>query len=79
MSRGVVCRCISDPKFLWLWRRPAATALIRSPNLKTCICRGCGPKKTKDKKKKKKDKILEMEDKLVVARGWEWGEGCGYG
>ena len=77
MSRGVVCRCISDPKFLWLWRRPAATALIRSPNLKTCICRGCGPKKTKAKKKK--DKILEMEDKLVVARGWEWGEGCGYG
>ena len=29
MSRGVGRRCGSDPKLLWLWRRPAATALIR--------------------------------------------------
>ena len=30
VSCGVVCRCSSDPVLLWLWRRPAATAPIRS-------------------------------------------------
>ena len=29
VSCGVVCRCGSDPKLLWLWPRPAATAPIR--------------------------------------------------
>ena len=29
MSYGVGCRHGSDPALLWLWRRPAATALIR--------------------------------------------------
>ena len=29
MSCGVGCRCGSDPALLWLWCRPAATALIR--------------------------------------------------
>ena len=28
VSCGVGCRCGSDPALLWLWRRPAATALI---------------------------------------------------
>ena len=28
MSCGVGCRPGSDPKLLWLWRRPAATVLI---------------------------------------------------
>ena len=31
MSCGVGCRCGSYPVLLWLWRRPAATALIRPP------------------------------------------------
>ena len=30
MSCGVGHRCSSDPMWLWLWRRPAAVALIRS-------------------------------------------------
>ena len=30
MSCGVGRRCGSDPALLWLWRRPAAAALIRS-------------------------------------------------
>ena len=29
MSCGVGCRRGSDPTLLWLWGRPAATALIR--------------------------------------------------
>ena len=29
ISCGVGCRCDSDPVLLWLWRRPAATALIQ--------------------------------------------------
>jgi len=29
VSCGVGCRHGSDPALLWLWRRPAATALIR--------------------------------------------------
>ena len=29
MSYGVGCRRGSDPVLLWLWRRPAATALIQ--------------------------------------------------
>ena len=29
VSCGVGRRCGSDPMLLWLWRRPAATALIR--------------------------------------------------
>ena len=28
MGYGVGHRCGSDPELLWLWRRPAATALI---------------------------------------------------
>ena len=28
MSCGVGCRCSSVPALLWLWRRPAAVALI---------------------------------------------------
>ena len=29
VSCGVGCRRSSDPLLLWLWRRPAATALMR--------------------------------------------------
>ena len=29
MSFGVGRRCASDPALLWLWQRPAATALIQ--------------------------------------------------
>ena len=30
-SCGVGCRCGLDPELLWLWCRPAATALIQQP------------------------------------------------
>ena len=39
MSCGVGRRLGSDPALLWLWCRPAATALIRP------LCGGCDPKK----------------------------------
>ena len=56
MSNSVGRRCCSDPELLWLWLRPAATALIR-PLAGTSIC----PAKTKKKKKKKKEiAILQL-------------------
>ena len=38
---------VKDPALLWLWCRPAATALIRTPSLGTSICCRCGPRKGK--------------------------------
>ena len=52
MICGVGHRCGSDPVLLWLWCRPAATALIRLPSLGTFICCRCGPKKIKKKNRK---------------------------
>ena len=46
----------SDPKFLWLWRRPEATAPIRPLAWETSICHGCGLKNRKKKTEKKKKK-----------------------
>ena len=67
MSRGVGRRRGSDPKLLWLWRRPAATADSTS-SLGTSICRECGPKNTKKKKKKKKEE-LAWEDSVEEKKG----------
>ena len=39
-GHGVGCRCGLDPALLWLWCRPAATALI-DPSLGTSICCRC--------------------------------------
>ena len=61
MSCGVVRRRGSDLAWLWLWRRPAATALIRPPRLGTPVCHGCSPKKTKKKKKEKKNSFPTQE------------------
>ena len=48
MTCGVGCRCGSDLALLWLWRRPAAVALIRQTlSLGTSIGRECGPEKPK--------------------------------
>ena len=46
---------VKDLALLWLWCRPAATALIRPPSLGTSICHGSSPRKGKKAKKKKKD------------------------
>ena len=40
---------VKYPVLLWLWHRPAATALIQSPSLGTSTGRGCSPKKQKTK------------------------------
>ena len=53
MSCGIGCKCGSDPRLLWLWRRLVGAAPIRPPHLGISICHGCGPKKTKKKTKKK--------------------------
>ena len=50
MSCGVGCRRVSDPALLWLWCRPAATALIGPLAWEPPYCHRCGPKKTITKK-----------------------------
>ena len=50
MSRGVGCRCGSDPVLLWLWSTQAGSNWI--PSLGTSICLRCGPKKQKNNNKK---------------------------
>ena len=52
MSYAVGCRRGSDLALLWLWRGPAAIALIRPPSLGTSMCRRCALKRQKTKKKK---------------------------
>ena len=61
MSCGVGCRHGLDPTLLWLWRRPAATALIRSLALEPPHAAGVALKKTKDKRQKKKKTKLKIE------------------
>ena len=54
MSWHVGRRCDLDPKLLRLWRRPAATALIRPLAWEPPYAEGAALEKTeKDKKKKK--------------------------
>ena len=55
MSYGVGCRHGLDPELLWLWRRPAAVALIRPLAWESPYAMGAarGPRKDKDIKKKK--------------------------
>ena len=50
VSCGVGRRCDLDPVLLWLWRRPAATALIRPLAWEPPICHRSGPRKGKKKK-----------------------------
>jgi len=56
MSYSVGCRCGSDPALLWLWRRPAFTALIRPQAWEPPYAAGAALGKTKKGKKKKKRK-----------------------
>ena len=41
---------------MWLWRWPAAVALMRPPSLGPSICLRCSPERQKRQKKKKKKK-----------------------
>ena len=53
MSCGVGCRRDSDPALLWLWRRPAATALIRPLACEPPYAMGATLKIQKKRKEKK--------------------------
>ena len=53
MSCDVVYRCGSDPALLWLWRRPAATALIRPLAWEPPYAAGAALQKKKRKRKRK--------------------------
>ena len=53
LSCGVGHRRGLDPVLLWLWRRPVATAPIRSRSLGTSICHESGPRKGKKTKQNK--------------------------
>ena len=59
MSCGVGGRYSSDLALLWLWYRPAATALIQPLAQESSIGCRCGPKKTKKKSDLIAVKILE--------------------
>ena len=58
VSCDVGCRCGSDPKLLWLWRRPAATAPIRALTWEPPHAAGAALEMEKEKKKKKEKKNL---------------------
>ena len=58
MSCGVGCRCGLDPTLLWLWCRPAATALIRPLAWEPPYAMGAALEKDK-RQKKKKSVVLE--------------------
>ena len=64
------CRCRhgSDSALLWLWCRPAATALIRLLAWEPPYAEGAAQRNSKKTKKKKKERnrFTDIENKLVV-------------
>ena len=70
MSCGVGHRRSSDPTLLWLWGRPAATALIRplawEPPYATGAALEKARKKKKTKKKKEKKVPICIENNLDI-------------
>ena len=64
MSCGGGCRCGSDLVLLWLWHRPAATALIQSLAWKPPYALSAALKRQKNKKNKKKLKKNKMNRKI---------------
>ena len=59
MSGGVGCTLCSDPALLWLWRRPVATAPVRSLAWEPPYAAGVALEKVQRQKKKKKKKKKE--------------------
>ena len=57
MSGGVGCRLGSDPTWLWLWRRPVATALIRPLAWESPRAAGVALEKAKSQKTKTKKTV----------------------
>jgi len=74
VSCGEVCRHSSDPKLLWLWRRPVATAPIRPLAWEPPYAAGAALEKAKRQKKKKKKKKNRDTEMLHWSR-WENGRG----
>ena len=56
MSCGVGCRQDSDPALLWLWRRPAVTALIQPLAWEPPYAMGLALEKAKRQTKQNKTK-----------------------
>ena len=65
MSCGVGHRCDLDPELLWLWRRPAATALIRSLAWEPPYAAAAALERQKKKKKKKKKDTHKKTNKKM--------------
>ena len=63
MSCGVGSRRDSDPALLWLWRRLAATPLIRPLAWEPPYAAGVALEKGKRQKKKKKKKKKRKKEK----------------
>ena len=59
MSCGVACRCGLDPKLLWLWCRPEATALIQPLAWEPPYAMDAALKRQKEKKKKEIEDLVE--------------------
>ena len=57
MSCGVGCRWGLDLAWLWLWRRPAATAPIRPLAWEPPYAEGAALKRPKEKRKKRTSKL----------------------
>ena len=68
MSYGVDLRRDSDPELLWLWRRPAATSLIRPLAWEPPHAAGSALEKAKSQKAKKKKK--KRSEALVGGTTW---------
>ena len=65
---GIGRRCLLDPTLLWLWRRPAAVALIRSLAWKFPYAAGAALKsknKQTNKPKPKKQRVPVMAQWLM--------------
>ena len=61
MSCGIGRRCDMDPVLLWLWRRPAAAALIQPLAWKLPHVIGVALKAKKKKKKTKKQEQINKQ------------------
>ena len=71
MSCDVGCRCSPDVALLWLWRGPAAAALIRPLAWELPYATPGAPKtnkKTKRKKKKRKEDKRSQKRKKNTER-----------
>ena len=64
MSCGVGRRGDSDPKMLWLWYRPVATALIRPPAWEPPYAEAVALEKAQKRKKKKRKRKAKKKNTI---------------